>query len=81
LEHDKGTLRVSGGRKAYRSWQAPTWLGFRWASILPHQTSPTVLCWRPHPYLCPLVLCPTTLQRNGRPTWNQAQQPWLWKLL
>ena len=20
-EHDKGTLRVSGGRKAYRSWQ------------------------------------------------------------
>ena len=21
LEHDKGTLRVSGGRKAYGSWQ------------------------------------------------------------
>src|SRR5258705_2652740 len=29
LEHDKGTLRASGGRKAYRSWKNPTWLGFR----------------------------------------------------
>jgi hypothetical protein len=28
-QNDKGTLRVSGGRKAYRSWRMPTWLGFR----------------------------------------------------
>jgi hypothetical protein len=33
LEHDKGTLRVSGGRKAYRSWETPTWLGFRMSFI------------------------------------------------
>src|SRR5258705_931216 len=65
LEHDKGTLRASGGRKAYRSWKNPTWLGFRMSFNPAADFSNSSLLTPEQRLPLQMVSRPVTLQING----------------